>query len=91
VDQRPGHYGTPMPGAGGVHPINGKSRTDCLNAHSFMSLDDAAPKGEAFRREYNEVRPHSAIVNKPPTSLLSGQWHMACPDLGMLDRIWCSS
>ena len=35
-------------------------------AHWFMSLDDAREKCEAWRRDYNEVRPHSAIGNKPP-------------------------
>ena len=29
-----------------------------------MSLDDAQVKMEAWRRDYNEVRPHSAIGNK---------------------------
>jgi hypothetical protein len=28
----------------------------CLNAHWFMSLDDAVRKCEAWRRDYNEVR-----------------------------------
>lgn len=37
-----------------------------------VSLDDARAKMEAWRRDYNEVRPHSAIGNKPPISLLNG-------------------
>ena len=36
------------------------------------SLDDAREKMEAWRRDYNEVRPHSAIGNKTPISLLKG-------------------
>jgi putative transposase len=35
-----------------------------------MSLDDARVKCEAWRRDYNEVRPHSGIGNKPPASLV---------------------
>jgi putative transposase len=31
----------------------------------------AKPKCEAWRRDYNEVRPHSAIGNKPPISLVN--------------------
>ena len=43
----------------------------CLNAQWFMSLDDARAKCEAWRRDYNEVRPHSAIGNKPPITLVN--------------------
>lgn len=43
---------------------------ECLNAHWFMSLDDPQEKCEAWRRDYNEVRPHSAIGNKPPIALI---------------------
>src|SRR3546814_13060970 len=50
-----------------IESVNGK---ECLNAHWFMSLDDAVRKCEAWRRDYNEVRPHSAIENKSPISLM---------------------
>ena len=53
-----------------IESLNGKFRAECLNAHWFMSLDDARAKCEAWRRDYNEVRPHSAIGNKPPIALL---------------------
>jgi len=46
-------------------------RAECLNQHWFMSLDDAVRKCEVWRRGYNEVRPHSAMVNKPPISLVN--------------------
>jgi transposase InsO family protein len=46
-------------------------KTECLNAHWFMSLEDAREKMEAWRRDYNEVRPHSAIGNKPPIELIN--------------------
>jgi transposase InsO family protein len=52
--------------------FNGKLRSECLNAHWFLSLDDAQEKMEDWRRDYNEVRPHSAIGNKAPISLLNG-------------------
>lgn len=35
-------------------------------------LADAREKLEAWRQDYNEVRPHSAIGDKPPISLLNG-------------------
>ncbi|SPJ29424.1 hypothetical protein TRM7615_02942 [Falsiruegeria mediterranea M17] len=37
-----------------------------------MSLDDARSKMEEWRRDYNEVRPHSAIGNNPPITLMNG-------------------
>lgn len=55
-----------------IESFNGKFRAECLNAHWFMSLDDAWRKMEEWRRDYNEVRPHSAIGNKPPVTLQAG-------------------
>jgi transposase InsO family protein len=43
--------------------------TECLNAHWFMTLADAREKLEAWRKYYNEERPHGAIGNKVPISL----------------------
>lgn len=54
-----------------IESFNGKFRTECLNAHWFMSLDDARRKCEAWRRDYNEVRPHSAIGNLTPITLMN--------------------
>lgn len=53
-----------------IESFNGSFRAECLNTHWFMSLDDARSKMEAWRRDYNEVRPHSAIGNNPPISLM---------------------
>jgi putative transposase len=47
-----------------IESFNGKFRAECLNAHWFMSLDDARRKCEAWRR------PHSAIGNKAPIELI---------------------
>jgi transposase InsO family protein len=41
-----------------------------LNQHWFMDLDDACRKLEDWRMEYNEVRPHGAIGDRPPIALL---------------------
>lgn len=53
-----------------IESFNGKFRSECLNVHWFMSLDDARRKCEAWRRDYNEERPHSAIGNKAPIELI---------------------
>jgi putative transposase len=58
-----------------IESFNGKFRTECLNAHWFMSLDDTRAKLETWRRDYNEVRPHSALGQKAPIEL------MICSDL----------
>ena len=55
-----------------IESFNGKFRAECLNVHWFMSLDDARTKMEDWRKDYNEVRPHSAIGNNPPISLHKG-------------------
>tara|TARA_R110000851_G_scaffold255700_5_gene408240 strand:+ start:772 stop:1575 length:804 start_codon:yes stop_codon:yes gene_type:complete len=52
-----------------IEAFNGKFRAECLNAHWLLTLADAAEKLEAWRRYYNEERPHSAIGNKAPIML----------------------
>jgi putative transposase len=53
-----------------IEAFNGKFRQECLNAHWFLSLADAAEKLETWCRYYNEERPHSAIRNKSPIMLV---------------------
>lgn len=55
--------------------FNGRVRAECLNAYWFLSLDDARVKCEAWRRDYNEHRPHSSLGNQTPMerAFLSGQ------------------
>src|SRR3546814_6101284 len=51
-----------------IEAFNGRLRAECLNAHWFLNLADAAEKLEAWRRDYNEQRPHGAIGNKVPAA-----------------------
>ena len=46
--------------------FNGRLRDECLNEHWFESLADARTKIEAWRIDYNTVRPHSSLGNIPP-------------------------
>jgi putative transposase len=46
--------------------FNGRFREEYLNAHWILSLDDAWAKIEAWRRFYNESRPHSALGDRTP-------------------------
>ena len=50
-----------------VESFNGRLRDECLNTNWFMSLDDAKSKIEAWRRHYNETRPHTALGFVPPS------------------------
>ena len=50
-----------------VESFNGRFRSECLNTHWFLSLDDAKRKIEAWRQYYNEARPHSALAWATPT------------------------
>jgi len=52
-----------------IESFNGKFRTECLNANWFLSLDEAWKKCEAWRRDYNDVRPHSSLGGKTPREL----------------------
>ena len=52
-----------------IELFNGKFRTECLNANWFLSLDEARQKCEAWRRDYDDVRPHSSIGGKTPREL----------------------
>ncbi len=49
-----------------IESFNGKMRDECLNEHWFTSLGEARETIEAWRRDYNEVRPHSALGNRTP-------------------------
>lgn len=62
-----------------VESFNGKIRAECIDQNWFLSLDDAHAKCEAYRREYNEERPHSAIGNKTPMAFMKAIGHTSRP------------
>ncbi len=49
-----------------IESFNGKFRDECLNEHWFCSLAEARIRIAAWRRDYNEHRPHSTIGNLTP-------------------------
>ena len=55
-----------------IESFNGKFRAEYLNARWFRTLDDARQKMKQWRRNYSEVRPHSAIGTKVPMALTNG-------------------
>ncbi len=51
---------------GYIESFNGKMRDELLNREVFMTLTEAKVLIEAWRKEYNETRPHSALGYRPP-------------------------
>lgn len=49
-----------------IESFNGSFRDECLNAHWFLSLQDAQEKIEQWRTEYNTFRPHSSLEDLTP-------------------------
>ncbi len=46
--------------------FNGRFRDECLNQQWFIGLADARTIVEAWRQDYNQVRPHSALGYATP-------------------------
>ena len=62
------HYiapGKPMQNAF-VESFNGRLRDECLNEHVFMTLVEVRQIVEAWRIDYNTVRPHGRLGRLPP-------------------------
>jgi len=49
-----------------MESFNGRFRDECLNSHWFSSLEDARQTIEAWRIDYNQERPHSALGYRTP-------------------------
>ncbi len=46
--------------------FNSRVRAELLSANWFLSLADARVRCEAWRRDYNELRPHGSLGQKTP-------------------------
>jgi len=51
---------------GYIESFNGKLRDEFLNRETFTTLEEARVLIEQWRKEYNQVRPHSARNYRPP-------------------------
>jgi len=49
-----------------IESFNGRLRQECLDENWFTSLEDAKMKIEAWRKDYNEHRPHSSLGDETP-------------------------
>ena len=51
---------------GFIESFNGKLRDELLNREAFTTLTEAKILIEEWRKEYNQIRPHSALDYRPP-------------------------
>ena len=49
-----------------MESFNGKLRDELLNMEIFDTLGEAKVLVERWRRDYNQIRPHSALAYRPP-------------------------
>ena len=69
---------------GYVESFNGKMRDELLNREIFYTLEEARVLIEEWRKEYNQVRPHSALGYQPPAPAAWKMPALAAPLLGRL-------
>jgi putative transposase len=53
--------------------FNGRVREECLNQHWFDDVDHARELCEAWREDYNSIRPHTSLGGLAPAEFLL-QW-----------------
>jgi transposase InsO family protein len=51
---------------GYIESFNGKLRDELLDREIFTTLEEAKVLIEQWRREYNQIRPHSSLGYRPP-------------------------
>ena len=56
-----------------VESFHGRLREECLNVSWFQNLFDARRKIAAWRKEYNEERPHSSLGYRTPKEFAAAQ------------------
>lgn len=55
-----------------IETFNGTLRAECLDTHWFGTLAEAKENIEAWRKEYNESRPHRALGETDPERIRQG-------------------
>ena len=70
---------------GYIESFNGKLRDEFLNGEIFMTLLEAKVLLENWRREYNRIRPHSALGYRPPApEAIAPVWELPSGSLSCL-------
>ena len=73
-----------------IESFNSKLRDECLNEHVFLSLAEARATIEAWRHDYNHLRPHSSLGALTPTefAMLKGREEQPPPEGEIPDRLY---
>jgi putative transposase len=58
---------------GFIESFNGRLRDELLNAELFLDINDARRKIEAWRRDYNGSRFHTALFDRMPDEFAAKQ------------------
>lgn len=69
---------------GYVESFNGKMRDELLNGEIFYTLQEAKVLIEGWRKEYNQIRPHSALGYRPPGPEVRQAKMLAAPLVGSM-------
>jgi len=56
-----------------IESFNSKLRDECLNEHFFFGLAEARHLIEAWRQDYNQLRPHSSLGALAPAEYANQQ------------------
>jgi putative transposase len=65
-----------------IESFHSRFRDECLSAHWFLDLADARFQIEAWRRDYNDLRPHTSLAGLTPT-----EWARTAPQVNILTRL----
>lgn len=64
-----------------IETFNRSLRDECLNVHWFETIDEAKAKIEAWRKEYNESRPHQALSELTPSEFAVKSRHLSTSEV----------
>ena len=65
-----------------IESFNSKLRDECLNEYVFTSLAEARTIIEAWRHDYNRLRPHSSLGTLTPTEFAALKREQTTPPQG---------
>lgn len=77
--------GRPMQN-GRLESMNGKLRDEFLNVSWFRNLFEARFEAQKWRRDYNEVRPHSSLGYRTPRAFAEGWNSVTSPSPAEITR-----
>jgi putative transposase len=64
-----------------IETFNRSFRDECLSVRWFETIDEPKAKIEAWRKEYNESRPHKALGELMPSELAVKSRHLSTSDV----------